>query len=697
MKYPVSEDWGGGGVTQGQQPYLHDLVICLNAPTVLLSGTDGQIRPLGAQGLLHADIRVLSQAEVRVGGQEPVPVAHGVLAAGEAEFVSLVRCLGDAGPDPTVRLFRRRIVRPGRVDETLRLVSDAAEAVSTDVSVTVAADLTPINAVKDGQSQPPARPTLLASGAQWRSTGTSIRVTTEDPAAVTANDDGTVTVRWAVRVEPHDEVSVSWSLHVEDAGAIVVAAPLAPSWQQPLVRADDPRLERLLTRSLDDLHALRMATHARPDEVFLAAGAPWYLTLFGRDSLWAARMLLPLTTDVAASTLRLLARYQGRQMDPETGEAPGKIPHELRRATAEHAGGMELPPLYFGTVDATALWICLLHDAWRWGLPLREVEALEPALVAALAWLQDHSDADGDGLLEYIDETGSGLANQGWKDSGDAVRFADGARAQPPIALCEVQGYAYEAAVSAAALLDALGRRGGEEWRGWAGRLGARFRERFWVDGTAGRFPALALDGAKRRVDSLTSNIGHLLGTGLLDAAESALVATAVTGPDMDSGFGLRTMSDQMGAYQPLSYHCGSVWPHDTAIIVRGLVRAGQSSRAAGPITGLLAAGDAFEHRLPELYSGLRADGAIGPVPYPAACRPQAWSAAAAVILLQAVLGLDVDVPAGRISLRPPRPSPVGALRVEGLRIGADIVTVEIDAAGTVVEVSGTSLHVDTD
>jgi glycogen debranching enzyme len=683
------------GLTASRQPYLHDLVVCLAAPTVLLSEPDGQVRARGAQGMLHADIRVLSRAEVRVGGQEAVPVAHGMGDAGVAEFVGLVRCLGDEGPDPTVRLERRREVRPGRVDERLRLVSDAAQPISTHVTLTLAADLVPIQAVKSGDSAPPARSTPLPTGVEWQHETTRIRVTTDDAVVVTTEDDGLVTLRWDVRLEPSDDVSVSWSLQVQDSGAIVVAAPTASSWQAPSVRADDRRLTRLVARSLDDLHALRMATSERPDEVFLAAGAPWYLTLFGRDSLWAARMMLPLTTAVAASTLRLLARHQGRRVDPDTGEAPGKIPHEMRRADAEHAGGVHLPALYFGTVDATALWICLLHDAWRWGLARDQVEALAPALEAALGWLR--AQAAGDGFLQYVDETGRGLANQGWKDSGDAVRFADGTRASPPIALCEVQGYAYEAAVSGAALLDELGRPGGDEWRGWAAALAARFRARFWVENAAGRFPALALDGDDRQVDSLTSNAGHLLGTGLLDATESDLVAAAMTGADMDGGFGLRTMSARMAGFRPLSYHCGSVWPHDTAIVVHGLVRAGQSARVSGLVTGLLAAGDAFGSRLPELYSGDDARGLARPVPYPAACRPQAWSAAASVVLLQAVLGLDVDVPAGRISLRPPRPSPVGSLRVEGLRIGEDTVSVELDAAGKVLEVSGTLLDVDTD
>jgi glycogen debranching enzyme len=392
----------------------------------------------------------------------------------------------------------------------------------------------------------------------------------------------------------------------------------------------------------------------------------------------------------------LLAHFQGSRNDPTTGEQPGKIPHELRRATSDH-GGMHLPPLYFGTVDATALWVVLMRDAWRWGLPEDDVHELLPALEAALGWLREHADADGDGFLEYVDTSGRGLANQGWKDSGDAVRFADGSLAAPPIALVEVQGYAFDAAVAGAGLLDRFGRPGAAEWRSWAATLASRFRDTFWVESVSGRHPALALDGRKRRVDSLTSNIGHLLGTGLLDDAESDAVAALVTSPEMDSGFGLRTMSDRMGGFSALSYHCGSVWPHDTAIVVHGLVRSGQSGRAARAITGLLAAAEAFDYRLPELYSGDAAGAAARPVPYPAACRPQAWSSATGLVLLQAALGLTVDLPAGVVTLRPPRPSPVGALRVSGLRVGPETLTVEIDASGKVLEASGTSLRIDTD
>jgi glycogen debranching enzyme len=374
-----------------------------------------------------------------------------------------------------------------------------------------------------------------------------------------------------------------------------------------------------------------MTTPGAPIDVFFAAGSPWYLTLFGRDSLWTARMLLPLDLEHAQGTLRTLARLAGTRVDPETAEAPGKIMHELRREEVA-LDDVSLPPLYYGTIDATPLWVCLLHDAWRAGLDSEVVRALIPTAEAALRWITDYGDPDGDGFCEYIDESGHGLANQGWKDSGDSIRFSNGTIATGPVALCEMQGYAYEAAISGADLLDAYGVDGGDRYRSWAESLAVRFREAFWCGSGDDSYPALALDGAKQRVDSVTSNIGHLLGTGLLNPAEEERVARRLAAPDMDSGFGLRTMSSADGGYSPLSYHCGSVWPHDTAIVIGAMVRAGLARYAAGLVEGLLRASVAFDQRLPELWSG---EGR--PVPYPAACRPQAWSAAAAVVLAGAL------------------------------------------------------------
>jgi glycogen debranching enzyme len=341
---------------------------------------------------------------------------------------------------------------------------------------------------------------------------------------------------------------------------------------------------------------------------------------------------------------------------------------------------MTLPPLYYGTIDATALWICLLHDAWRWGLPEEDVRSLLPALEAALGWLRDHADPDGDGFLEYLDESGTGLANQGWKDSVDSIRFADGSIAPGPVALCEVQAYAYEAAMGAADLLDHFGRKGALQWREWAAAMQLRFREHFWVGEGRRRFPALALDGRKRRVDSLTSNIGHLLGTGILSDEESRLIAGLLTGEELSSGFGLRTMSRAEGGYSPLSYHCGSVWSHDTAIAIHGLIRSGLSDAAFGLVEGLLAASAGFGYRLPELYGGDARSGADRPLPYPAACRPQAWAAAAIGPIVQALTGLKVRN--GELVAERPASAPAGALTVSPVRFGGRAYVLTADRDG---------------
>jgi hypothetical protein len=650
------------------QPWLHDLVTVLSAPTVVLSEPSGQIRGGStAEGVLHADVRVLSQAVLTVGGSEPAPVGSGLDGARSAWFVAVPRALGDDIVDPTVRVERERTVAPGEVSERIRVVSFADAGVDAELVLTVAADLAGLSEIKAARAGQLVPLIPVRDGLSWGDT--ELRVTLAAPGAELACDPATNsgTVRWRVRLHGRGASVFSWRLTVTDPAASVITAPsAAPSPVR--VTGDDPRLAKLAGRSLADAAALRMALPGRPGDVFLAAGAPWYFTLFGRDSIWAARLLLPFGWQLAAGTLRALAAGQGSKLDPETAEAPGKIPHELRR------GGS----LYYGTIDATPLWICLLHDAWRWGMPASQVRELLPALRAALECISRYGDSDGDGLLEYIDQSGHGLSNQGWKDSGDAVRFADGRIAKPPVALCEVQGYAYEAAMAGAELLTAFGEPGAGRWRDWAATLAEAFRASFWLpDG----YPALALDAAKQPVDSLTSNIGHLLGTGLLTQEEEALIAARLSGPDMDSGFGLRTMSAGDAGYNPLSYHCGSVWSHDTAIVIRGLYRSGHGDAAARLADGLLSAAAAFDWRLPELFSG----DDRGPVPYPAACRPQAWSAAAAGALAQALLGLDVDAPAGLVRIEPPV-VPLGSagrrLRVDGLVAGDETFSAGVDDAG---------------
>jgi glycogen debranching enzyme len=689
---------------QHLQPLLHELIVTVHAPVSALSSPDGQIRAAGVQGVFYADCRALSLAVLQVDGREPEPVMHALEGPHAARFVSLVRGLGDTGPDPTVRLDRIRRMAPDGLVEEITITSTAAAPVRAMVTVDLGCDLAPMGTVRHGGTGVPQPARRTGGELVWSTASTSVRVggegaelesgaqveigspgrSADGPGAGIAVELLPARLRWPVEIPPGGTVTLSWRLRVATTASAVTAARGQVEWARPEVVADDRRLVRLLRRSLEDLVALRLAEPSGPWDTFLGAGVPWYLTLFGRDSLWAARMLLPTGTGLALGTLRTLARRQGVRVDPASDEAPGKIMHELRYGGLFAVEAAGRPAAYYGTVDATPLWISLLHDAWRWGMPESEVAALLPNLRGALDWLANYADPDGGGFVRYLDRSGRGLANQGWKDSGDAVRFRDGRLAEGPIALSEVQGYAYQAAVHGAALLSAFDLPGAAQWERYAQALARRFRDRFWVDGPDGAYPAMALDGDGRPVDSLTSNIGHLLGTGLLDDRESALVARALSGPAMSGGYGLRTMSTKDAGFSPLSYHCGSVWPHDTAIAVAGLARAGFGTQAAELAEGVLAAGEAFGYRLPELYGGDDRLALGRPVPYPAACRPQAWAAAASVAILAAALGLEPDVPAGELRLHPMSGAPLGAITARGLRVAGRSVDATLDRAGRV-------------
>ena len=619
------------GMPQPRQPFLHDLVCTLAAPTQAWSAYDGQIgsagRAVGIQGVLHADVRVLAAAELLAGGQPPEHIATLDETDGTL-FVYLWRYAADrqANPDAAVRIDRIRRVRPGRVSETITVTSTDGEPAAVDLEVRLAADVAPMQVARSGE--PALAVPLGDDPLVWGDDELTVRVTTDADRAAASEDRLDLGLGWSFTLGPAEVRTASWTIDVADAAGAVAPASGAGLAVPDPAEVMDHRLGGWLRVAVADLNALRMTIRQLPDEAFFAAGAPWYLTLFGRDSLWAARMVLPLDPGPAIATLRVLALLAGTTTDADSAQQPGKIAHELRRETST-LGEMSLPPLYYGTIDATPLWVCLLFDLWRRGGHDAVVAELLDPLRAALRWIVQYGDADGDGFLEYIDSSGHGLANQGWKDSADSVRFADGRIATGPVALCEVQGYAYEALCGGSDLLESFdGSSDVSRYRVAAADLAERFRAAFWCGSGADAYPALALDGEKRRVDSLTSNIGHLLGTGLLSAEEELRVARRVASPAMDSGLGLRTMSDLDGGYNPLSYHCGSVWPHDTAIVLAGLQRAGLRTYGARLAEGLLRASVAFDQRVPELWSG---EGR--PVPYPSACRPQAWSAAAAVVV----------------------------------------------------------------
>ena len=687
--------------TAGQQPYLHELLACVRAPALVLADPDGQLRDSGVQGIYLADRRILSKSVLTVAGARLAAISSELAGADTTRSISVIRGLGDPGPDPTVWIERSRAVTATAAREALAITCAARQPVRATLTLELACDLAGIAEVKAGVAGPALAATGQPDGLGW--TGPSgIRVSVSAVPAPARTSLDPPRLSWDVELGRGDTALIELRYAGTDPTPPVVRAPAGPSrLAVPAVQARDPRLGRLLAQSLADLAALELADPDAPGDRFLAAGAPWYLTLFGRDSLLAARMALPLGTDLAAGTLRVLARRQGSRVDPESAEEPGKILHEIRTGETEHGAGhqpgrLRLPATYYGTVDATPLWILLLHDSWRWGLAEPEVAALLPNLERALAWMADFGTAR-DGFLSYVDRSGHGLSNQGWKDSADSIQFRDGRLAEPPVALSEVQAYGYAAAMAGAALLDAFGRPGAPDWRNWAAELAGRFRQRFWLADEHGGYPALALDGQGEPVDAVASNMGHLLGTGLLDEQESALVAGRLGSPELSSGYGLRTLASSSAGFNPLSYHGGSVWAHDTALAITGLAAAasdgvaGAGRAAAGLIEGLLAAGAAFGYRMPELHGGQRAEAGRRPVPYPASCRPQAWSAASAVAILTALLGARPDAPAGALEFRPLRPEagPPDELAVTGLRFAGQPLSVRISADGTVASTLG--------
>ena len=681
-------------MSQPLQPLIHDATTVLRAPMQAWSRGDGRIGGGAIDGIYFSDIRVVSAQSVTVGGGMGEAIATVPASAESVTFVALHRPLGDRMPDPRVRSLHTRRATPTSVVESILLHNDLRESIATDVEVIVTVDASAMDDVKAGIGRSEAAPVPAITGGRAIWSSGSLTATLTADAATISLEGQNVRLRWPVVIPARGEARVEWTIDAVDTAAVVHGTDAPPPWSIPVIRSADDRLSRWVAAALGDLSALRLTATAAPDEVFLAAGAPWFFTLFGRDSIWAARMMLPLGTELAGGTLRVLASLQGSTSVAATAEQPGKIMHELRRdGLGIPADGVYLPPLYYGTVDATPLWVCLLHDAWRWGMPEDEVRALLPTMVSALEWMRDFGDADGDGLLEYVDETGHGLANQGWKDSGDSVQWRDGTLADGPIALCEVQAYAFEAATHGADLLDHFGLDGAEVWREWAQTLQARFNESFWIDSADGAYPAIALDATKRPVDTVTSNLGHLLGTGLLDASQAELVARRLVSPELDSGYGLRTMSTDSAGYWPLSYHGGSVWTHDTAIAITGLAKDGFGTEAATLTSGLLGAAAGFDYRMPELHSGDEASAFSRPIPYPAACRPQAWSAAASVSILASVLGLHPDAQSGVLGVSPAASS-LAPLTVDGLRFAGTPVSISLNADGEVSGASGATIEV---
>jgi glycogen debranching enzyme len=677
------------------------LVTLLEETTFCISDASGDIVPSGAQGLFFRDTRFISRLELRLDGELPESVAVQPNDPFRCTFLAR-RPPGPLRADSTLLIIRRRYVGNGmRDDITLRNLGH--EPTSAHLTVAVASDFADLFEVKEGQDRHHDDDVEVSAedGALWlrcrrgANVGIVSVTATGDPSAA----PGLLTwqavipsgASWTASLQVTPSLDgTDVTPHYGDDQPIEQTTPARrlAEWRRrsPLLLTSDERLAATFATSTEDVGALRIFGRGSNDrgepeeQAVIAAGAPWFMTLFGRDSLITSWMLLPLDLSLALNTLRTLASLQGERENPLTEEQPGRILHETRSgrdASLALGGGS----VYYGTVDATPLFVMLLGELARWGLSADLADELLPHADRALDWIVNYGDRDGDGLVEYQRATEQGLVNQGWKDSFDAITFASGQIAEPPIALAEVQGYVYAAYLARAHFARERGEtEAALHWTEKARTLRREFNRAFWLP-DRGYF-AIGLDGEKRPIDSLASNMGHCLWTGIVDRDKAEPVAQHLTSRQMFSGFGIRTLAADMGAYNPMSYHNGSVWPHDNAICAAGLMRYGFVPQAQQVATGILEAADRFGHRLPELFCGFDRGDFAAPVSYPTSCSPQAWAAAAPFLLLRTLLRFDPAVPAGKVWCAPQVPERLLPLRVEALHIGEHRVSVDVSRAG---------------
>ena len=618
-------------------------------------------------GLVHDDLRHLSRFNVSVDGAQLEILACNAPTPLSAVVVG--RLGGDAG-DGRVLVIRRRWVASG-MREDIQVRNTSPSPRSLTMRVAVGADFAHLFDVKAGKSS--SLRTLSDASTGWK---------ISDPGS------GERTITAIGSSPPPDEVDLaggelSWHLHLDAGQQMTVCVTVEPvvdhvaaglpfpcgttpsdaipvrrqaNWLAgvPTIVSTDPRYSVVLGQALADIAALRIVDADHLDRVVIAAGAPWFMTLFGRDSLLSSWMTLPFDANLAVGVLTTLAELQGNADDPASEEQPGKILHELRRRGG--SGPFARRDRYYGTVDATPLFIMLAAEAWRWGaLSGDDLAHLGPHVDAALRWLLCDGDSNGDGFVDYRRHDDAGLSNQGWKDSWDGITFADGSIPSAPIALAEVQGYSYAALLGAVDLAAPMNlSHDPEDLRRRADALKLNFNQRFWNQ--RGWF-AVGLDGDGRQIDSLTTNPGHALWTGIADNDKAHRYLDQIMQPHMWTGWGLRTLADTMGAYDPLSYHNGSVWPHDTAICAAGAARYGRWDVVDRIVDGAFDAAVAYHGRPPELFSGISRSEVPVPVSYPSSCSPQAWSSASILLLIRTMLDLTpddhrTDLRIGRTDLR---------------------------------------------
>jgi glycogen debranching enzyme len=698
---------------------LGNVVTLKHGNVYLLTDQFGDIHPDSrGLGLYHQDTRILSCSSLRVNGVRPA-LLHASAGGNYRGAVQLTNpdYMRNPGPDvePVVALVRRsigiqrdRVLGAGALLEQLRLVNYTSHDESVAIEIGLACDHADIFEVRGypratrGELLPIA---LTDQRVTFRYLGTDgcqrlTYVTFSEPGIAgpaLPESAAAVELRWNWTIAAGETRDLEWRVWSGEAvvepsagrrrtAAAVSRGELFPepprvsadqgatayrAWTSSTtsVDTDNELFDLAIHRSLADLRLL-LNDGPGPGERYMSAGVPWFATLFGRDAIITALQLLAFRPQLAVETLGVLANRQATTLDDWHDAEPGKILHELRNSEMVRAGELPFSP-YYGTIDATPLWLVLFGATFDWTGDRALLDRHWPNALAALEWIDRWGDSDGDGFVEYGRRSSGGLYNQGWKDSGDAVRDRHGIEAQPPIALAEVQGYVYDAKVRMAALATA---RGEAELATRLGREAAELRDRFeaafWVSDQA--FYAMALDGSKRPADAIGSNPGHCLWSGIVRPDRARAVAERLLAPSMFSGWGIRTYASEQPGFNPIGYHTGSVWPHDTSIVAAGLKRYGLHEEANRLVGAIFEAGQHFpDNRLPELFCGFDRDATGAPVPYPVACSPQAWAAGSAFQSLQTMLGLDAHAERRELELvRPQLPTWLSRVTLTNVRVG---------------------------
>ena len=655
----------------------------LDGNTFFVSDAAGDVEPGNdANGFFHADMRQLSTWRVLVNG-EPVHVLTSRTVDYYSASVFATLASVSVGENPPISIRRDRFVARG-VHEDLTVQNHSDRPQTVTIEIEYGSDFADLFEVKD---RTPKRGQLRTDLGANLVTLSYTRDTFRRDTVIEFSENFSVGPERA-RVELHLEPRGSWRTCI-DVVPVVDGAfnrlehgdrtfgdpkPDMPTsfeqWmaQAPTLETDNDVLRHTYRQSLIDLAALRFRPLKTLSYSLPAAGLPWFMALFGRDSLITAYQALPFQPHLARTTLEALTAWQATERDDFRDAEPGKILHELRLGELTMLGERPHSP-YYGTHDATLLFLILLDEYERWAGDREFVRSLQPAAMKALEWIERYGDRDGDGYLEYQTRSKEGLANQCWKDSWNSILFKDGAVAKGPIATCEIQGYAYDARVRMARLAR-------EVWddpqlatrlEGDAASLRERFNRDYWIE-ARGHY-ALALDGEKRQVDAMSSNVGHLLWSGIVPEDRAAMLVTRVMSPEMFTGWGIRTMATSAAGYNPIEYHDGTVWPHDTAFVAEGMRRYGHREQASHLALMLIQAAGAFEYRLPEVFAGFAREETGAPVEYPTASRPQAWAAGAPLLALRTALGLDVVD--GTLRTDPHLSQGWGRVRLDNIAVGA--------------------------